>query len=150
MSDWTIDTSVLHQCAIMDFGAIHLMSYIVQKRHKICVDQKGYILDEYYKCMTKTEMEDGSRLLKKIYKALFDRGFNTLNGCIPKTHIKKLTSLGVNNEDHPFIGVASKSHNKRLVSMDGDFGQKEVKEYVHDKFGVLVFNICEAEKSVST
>lgn len=147
--EWVIDTYVLYQAADYILTAQHFLTSISLKpQHKVAVDLGRCILRQYEKCFKRTKNKNEFpqkwwRRIKDTSNKLTFRHGKVSNRCN-----KHLQDLCCHNDDFPFIGVASRTKDKLLVTEDSDY-TSEIRKYLKKELLVQVMSIEEADNHAS-
>jgi len=144
-SDWTINTCVLYKAADTDLDASKFLMNILNNQHKVRVDHKHYILNQYKVCVRKTtaNKKKGSELLRKWHKEVVGKYIRWCCGDLNSKHKSALRVLKFHEKDWPFVAVCSNSACKNLVSEDSDYTD-DVKNYLSNKMKIHVLTIKES------
>ena len=140
--EWVIDTGVLVKASNpsteSDLDA-QLFIQNVRLSHHIAVDFQGRIIAEY-------ERNAGQYKWYRLWlDFMWKRGkVVQRDGILDNRQRRHLVeSLRFDNDDLPFVAVASKGTSKFLVSVDSDY-TTEVREYISSALGVTTFGISDA------
>ena len=134
---WVVDTRVLAKCNDTDCvdcvdctGFLHKLLI----EGKLCLDPEEEIVTEYNRYI-----KPRSYLFWWWHKMIGQAGH--LSYCSSKLSIKHknrlVNDLGFHDDDIKFVGVATRSADKLLVSGDSDYNQA-ICEYLMNEFGVRV------------
>lgn len=140
--EWVIDTNVLiHACSPHDESGLDAQGLIqtIRQSHHIAVDHQGHIQAEYDRNLRD---EKGFRLwidaMWKLNKVAFR------DGQLSNRHHDHLVGrLRFDNDDLPFVAVASRGVSKLLVTEDSDYSER-VRDYLTEELGVDVLNTSSA------
>jgi predicted nucleic acid-binding protein len=153
MSDheWVIDTNILYKASDFDLLAQHFLTTVAtgtRVEHKVAVDFEGNIQREYERCFNRTKAIN--QFPQKWWKRIKDSSKLTFHsGKLPKKHKDGLLQrLGFDNDDLPFVGVASKTKGKLLVAEESGY-TPQVREYLKNDLRVQVMSIEEADSHAS-
>ena len=139
MKQWVVDTWVLAKCNDTDCAdCIDCMEFLmyVLRRGKLCLDSEGEIETEYDR-----HIKPRTPLFWWWQKMICQAGhFCHWSNKLSVKHENRLVNkLKFHNDDIKFVGVASRSTDKILVSGDSDYNQK-VCECLRDNLGITVMN----------
>lgn len=136
---WVVDTWVLEKCNDTDcvdcVDCIDFLTYI-RRRGKLCLDHEKEIDSEY-----STYIRPRTFLFQWWLKMTGEAGhLCRWSNKLPVKHKHKLVNnLNFDNDDIKFVGVASRSTDKIIVSGDSDYNQK-VCQYLINNLGVMVMH----------
>lgn len=139
MKQWVVDTWVLAKCNNTDCGdCVDCMDFLmsVLRRGKLCLDHEEEIEAEY-----DGHIKPRTPLFWWWQKMIGQAGhFCRWSNKLPVKHENRLVNkLNFHNDDIKFVGVASRSTDKILVSGDSDYNQK-VCEYLRNNLGITVMS----------
>ena len=142
MREWTIDTCVLYSAANTDLHAMTLLMNICIGNDRVVLDPGGRILGEYQRCLSSTNRCGSHEFIAKSLEKLVSKSLFK-DGRVSSRHKSNLNRLKFHSKDLTFVGVASRSKSKHIVSIDGDFNE-DVKYYLMDQMQVKVTDIINA------
>lgn len=141
---WVLDTWVLatasdpHNSKALD--ALSLLNEILHK-HSVVLDIEGEILNEYKRHLYVSHQTHVKQWWTQMQlKGKYSFVTSKLNQR-PKHHL--LNKLSFHSDDIKFVGVASNSKDKLLVSEDSHY-TPEVRQYVYKSLRVHVMDLSEA------
>ena len=140
MVQWTVDTCVLVKCTDtndMDCIVCSVFLGSIESRGKICLDLEGEIEHEYAPYIKSNPwLSMWWRLISRQVGHISYRSNKLFNR--HKRHL--LERMDFHDDDIKFVGVASRSDDKIIVSgWDSDYCQ-EVCDYLKDEVGIVVVN----------
>lgn len=139
LKQWVVDTWVLAKCNDTDCGdcvdCIDFLTYLL-RRGKLCLDHEEEIELEYG-----TYIKPRSFLFWWWQRMTGQAGhLCRWSNRLSETHENRLVNnLKFHNDDIKFVGVASRSRDKILVSGDSDYNQK-VCTYLKNNLGIKVMH----------
>ena len=140
--EWVIDTGVVVRASNPSTETdLDVQAFVqnVRLSHHIAVDIQGHISDEYRRnAMQYIPFRLWWDSMWKLGKVVQRDG---RLGNRPRQHLVGI--LRFDDDDLPFVAVASRGTSKFLVSIDSDY-TPEVKDYIHSELGVTTFNISDA------
>jgi hypothetical protein len=137
MIEWTVDTCVLYKVhEKTDVDALHFLLSVLDK-HCVAFDKEGHIWKEYEKCLEKTRDRVLSEWFKRIVR---DKRLVWHSGKLAARYKQALLKMKFDPSDLPFVGVASRSKDKLLVSEDSDY-TREVCGYLQETLSVRVLSV---------
>jgi hypothetical protein len=152
---WTIDTFVLYEAVKPEgdcfFAAQVVLMRFVSGNAELVLDQQGKILEQYDRCIARTERDRGALAvwLRQWLQRVKNRGsIHYYDGNLAERHRRKLRAapLSFDPSDLVFVAVAHRSADKLIVSEDSDYTDA-VKEYLRQRMdGIRVLSILEAEQ----
>jgi hypothetical protein len=145
MKEWTIDTNVLYKVAEeYDYDALEFL-VSVRGKHMVVFDYDGHIMEEYRKCLNKTR---NRYLVKWFNKVQGENRCVWYSSSLRSQHKQALLNMKFDPSDLPFVGVASRSKDKLLVSEDSDY-TSTVRRYLGDRLNVHVLSIQQGRTIVA-
>jgi predicted nucleic acid-binding protein len=123
--DWTIDAQILYKYREFDLRAQEFLSRIKRLGHYIVLDDEDYIKGEYTECI-RTSSYEARKALSEWFRRMRKRSFSA---CLSNRCKRELRLLKFDDDDVPYVGVCSKSCEKKLVSEDSDY-TPQVAEYL--------------------
>ena len=150
--EWVIDTWVLYQVDSQDSvkaatACRFLATIFLRGQHKVAIDMntESKIQREYERCFSKVKND----FPRKWWKYIKDFKLTFHSGKLAGRHVDYLTNrLGFDKGDLPFVGVASKTRSKLLVSEDSDY-TPQMQEYLKNNLQVRVMSVDEADSCAS-
>ncbi len=136
--NWVIDTNILIFASNVNeekyFNAVEFV-LDVRKNHSIVIDHKREIVKEYNKKLK------NNPFYKKWWKHMIStKGKIAFHDSkIPSYHKNKLENLKFHNDDLLFVGVASNSCDKLLVTEDKDDYNKNIRYYLKQNLDINVY-----------
>lgn len=137
--DWTIDTWVLYKVAEARQEACRFLERVRLCMHGVGFDLEGQIVAEYRRCLEVTR----SREVKLWFKVAVSKLAIPVSGGLDPEHQEALKNLEFHNDDWPFVGVASRTQDKRLVSEESDY-KAEVRTFLGRELSVSVLSVAES------
>ena len=144
MKQWVVDTWVIAQCcdASSDDCLLNCIAFLcnILNNGKIYIDAEGEIQKEYYNYIPSNIFVSKwwGKMIRNAGKiGMFSNKLNATN------KIWLLDKLHFDNSDIKFVGVASKTRDKLLVSGDSDYN-KDVCEYLYRALEIRVMRPEEA------
>ena len=137
IKQWVVDTWVLARCNDTNCGdcidCMDFLTYLL-RRGKLCLDHEGEIDSEY-----SVYIKPRSVLFWWWQRMIGQAGhLCRWSNKLSAIHRNRLiNNLNFDNDDIKFVGVASRSTGKIIVSGDSDYNQKVCK-YLRDNLGITV------------
>jgi len=158
---WVIDTNILY-LASGDASSVKKISfdkrtdYIINaikllgsicKKDSLVMDAEGNILGQYDKCLRHTHSSFLSEWLEEMKRTPGKLKFVSSN--LDPRHRKKLEELKFDKDDYYFVGTASNSNDKLIISEDPDYYEDGVYNYITNEMGVIVGKLNDGENIAS-
>lgn len=156
MSHWTVDVCILEAAEKGDdddrtFNCAEFIYKFARTKDYICIDVEGVMVELYKK---RVNIHNPSTSVGKWWKKMQHNNrifiaYTNLN----KRIIDKLEEMGFDEDDLIYIKVAKNTPDRRLVSIDSDFGcrpesdrnRDDIKKYLEsDAVSIRVFTPLEA------
>lgn len=146
--DWTIDTNVLFEAARNNMSAVEFLAGILRKNQAVSFDIQRHIDREYQRCIKKIDSRneheyDGRGFVKKWFVEIVSKNAQRLDGRLSHERRQHLKKLKFHDDDFPFIGVASRTESKDLVTEDTDYSE-EIIGYLKSELDISVLNLKES------
>lgn len=145
MKQWVVDTWVLEKCNDTDHSdcidCIDFLTYLLRKG-KLCLDSEEEIETEY-----SGHIKPRTFLFQWWSKIIGEAGHTSRwSNKLPSKHQNKLLNkLSFHDDDIKFVGVASRSTDKIVVTGDSDY-TNTVRTYLKNELGITVTNPTSALK----
>ena len=137
MKEWVVDTWVLATCNDTDCaGCLDCANFLTNLlgKGKLCLDHEGDIYDEY-----EPYIKPRTHVFWWWYRMMGQVGHLCYqSNKLAERHERRLVDkLQFDNDDIKFVGVASRSIDKIIVSGDSGYGQNVCK-YLKGELGIEV------------
>ncbi len=152
MGDWVVDICILDTIKKEEELVLECITFLFlqsDKKEYICLDSDGEILSLYE---SHVNLYNPSDIIGKWWKKIQRRGLvRDVFGRLPHDLKNELLKLKFHDDDLIFVKVARGSLNKRIVSINSDFGcnfsspknRQDIKEFLKS-FGILCLTPEEA------
>jgi len=140
--EWVIDTNVLVDADNVGNDALDFMVQ-VKHRHQLVLDYEGEIRNEYQKQIMARKIAPNGFVIKWL-KYMNGRSDKIVfySKTVRKQYAQKylINKLNFDSNDLKFVGVASRSKDKCLVTEDCSDYDADVKDYLLSKLDITVFD----------
>lgn len=124
--------------------ALDFVTDVLQKSHVIVVDTQGHIQEEYRRYCGR-----GSVLYDSVVAKLLTtpRKRRQVDGRPNAAWTRRLNTLSCHSPDRPYIAVAARSADRRLVSDDGkSILRSDIRQYIESALDVKVYGLAEVSQ----
>jgi hypothetical protein len=141
--DWVIDAGVLHKAGEradpVQPEAYAFLNAVRVGRQSVFLDYGGRIIKEYQKPFRK------SMLVRQWFSLMSGKLVRYESGDLVPAISAGLLAIPFHNDDLPYVGVASRTESRFLVSEDSDY-TKPVRTFLKNRLSVDVLSARQARQ----